>query len=385
MTERLYDFDSYLKEFTAEVVSCTPRPDGNFNVILNKTAFFPEEGGQCCDTGFLNDTAVTYVSISEDGIITHVTDKELSGLVIGKIDFDKRFRNMQNHTGEHILSGIIHKNFGFNNVGFHLGETDITMDIDGVLSPEELNEIEFLANKVVVSNVEVTACYPDSETLKSLDYRSKKEIDGDIRIVTIKGVDDCACCAPHVKTTGEIGIIKILEAVKMRGGLRLNIKCGFDALNDYNEKYRNVKEISRLLKSPQTDTSKAVEALLEETKELKFKIGELKRTLIFLRAEKVDFTDGNLCIFEDDMSSEELRLLANAVKEKCGGVCAVMSQNSQNGYSYCLASENVDLKENSALINKELNGIGGGQKSMIFGNFLAEKQTIIKFFEESKF
>ena len=385
MTERLYDFDSYLKEFNANVISCTKRQDGRFDTVLNKTAFFPEEGGQCCDTGFLNDTAVTYVSIAEDGTITHVTDKELSGSVIGKIDFNKRFRNMQNHTGEHILSGLFYRNFCLNNVGFHLGETDITMDIDGIVSPEQLKEIEFLANGIVASNLEVTACYPDAETLKNLDYRSKKEINGDIRIVTIKGVDDCACCAPHVKSTGEIGLIKILDAVKMRGGLRLNIKCGFDALYDYNEKYQNVKEISRLLKAPQADTAKATQLLFEENKELKFKIGELKRELILLRAESVELTDGNLCVFEDGMSGDELRLLANAIKQKCGGVCAVMSPNSQNGYGYCLASEKVDLKENATLINKALGGVGGGQKTMIFGNFSAEKQTIIKFFEESKF
>lgn len=383
MTEKLYDADSFLKEFEATVVSCQEQENGQYKVILDRTAFFPEEGGQCCDTGTLSGAAVTYVQISPDGIITHITDKALSGKVTGEIDFKKRFRNMQNHTGEHILSGIIYKKYGFNNVGFHLGDTEITMDVDGILTREQLDEIELLANGVVYDNVKVTGYYPDKEILKTLNYRSKKEIDGDIRIVNIKDVDDCACCAPHVKFTGEVGIIKILDFMKMRGGIRLNIKCGFDALESYNDKYRNVREISLLLKAPQNETAVAVEALVKDNKGLKYKICELKRELTLLRAERVEKAMGNLCLFEEDFGADDLRFLANAVKNKCTGVCAVLSGNDNSGYNYCLASDSVDLKEKSAEINKALNGRGGGSRVMIFGSFNATKEQILNFFQVS--
>ncbi len=380
MTERLYDFDSYLKKFTAKVVSCEQAEDGNFKTVLDKTAFFPEEGGQCCDTGILGDAKVLYVSIDKENVITHITDKALSGEVEGEIDFDKRFRNMQNHTGEHILSGIIFKNYGFNNVGFHLGETEVTMDVDGILTREQLDEVELIANRVVYANVSVTGYYPDKETLKTLEYRSKKEIDGDIRIVTVEGVDDCACCAPHVKNTGEIGIIKILGFTKVRGGTRLSIKCGLDAFIDYSEKFKNTYAVSTLLKTPQNEIAAAVNGLFEDNKSLKYKVGQLKRESILTRAEGIEKTGGNLCIFEEDLSGDDLRFLANAVKEKCGGICAVLSGNDKQGYTYCLASDSVDLKEKSAEINSALNGRGGGSKVMIFGSFNATKAEIEDFF-----
>ena len=379
MTERLYDFDSYIKSFTAVVLSCEEAEDGSFRVILDKTAFFPEEGGQCCDTGVLGDANVIYVSIDKENVITHITDKALSGEVTGEIDFEKRFRNMQNHTGEHILSGIIYKKYGFNNVGFHLGEAEVTMDVDGILNREQLDEVELIANKVIYDNVSVIGYYPDRESLKTLEYRSKKEIDGDIRIVTVDGVDDCACCAPHVKSTGEIGIIKILSSAKMRGGTRLSIKCGLDAFLDYSEKFKNAYNISTLLKTPQGEIGEAVAALANENKTLKYKIGQLKRDIILKRADSIEKTSGNLCIFEEDLSGDDLRFLANAVKEKCGGICAVLSGNDADGYTYCLASDSVDLKEKSAEINKALNGRGGGSKVMIFGSFNATKAEIEEF------
>lgn len=379
MTEKLYDYDSYLKKFCAKVVSCEKQEDSTYCVVLDKTAFFPEEGGQCCDTGTLNDAEVLYVSIDKNGVITHKTNKELSGEVCGEIDFEKRFRNMQNHTGEHILSGIIFKKYGFNNVGFHLGETEVTMDVDGILTREQLDEVELISNRVVYDNLKVTAVYPKREELATLEYRSKKEIDGDVRIVTVEGVDDCACCAPHVKSTGEIGVIKILSFAKMRGGTRLSIKCGLDAFIDYSEKYKNAYSISTLLKTPQNETATAVQNLANENKDLKYKIGQLKRDITLLRADAIENVEGNLCIFEEDLSGDDLRFLANAVLNKCTGICAVLSGDDNAGYNYCLASNSVDLKEYSAKINSALNGRGGGSKVMIFGSFKATRKDIEDF------
>lgn len=225
MTEKLYDKDSHLKEFTGTVLSCKKTGE-KYAVTLNRTAFFPEGGGQQSDRGYIGEAYISDVQI-KNGEILHFADKPLS---VGqaydcKLDFDFRFRNMQNHSGEHIISGIIHRFYGFNNVGFHLG-AEMTMDFDGELTRQQLDEIEDLANKAVYENLPVKAYYPTDEELESLDYRSKLDLKENVRIVEIKGVDVCACCARHVKSTGEIGIIKILDFEKYKGGVRLIVKCG---------------------------------------------------------------------------------------------------------------------------------------------------------------
>ena len=227
MTEKLYDKDSHLKEFTGTVLSCKKTGE-KYAVTLNRTAFFPEGGGQQSDRGYIGGAYISDVQI-KNGEILHFADKPLS---VGqaydcKLDFDFRFRNMQNHSGEHIISGIVHRLYGFNNVGFHLG-AEMTMDFDGELTRRQLDEIEDLANKAVCENLPVKAYYPTDEELKQLDYRSKLDLKENVRIVEIKGVDVCACCAPHVKATGEIGIIKILDFEKYKGGVRLIVKCGAD-------------------------------------------------------------------------------------------------------------------------------------------------------------
>ena len=258
MTEKLYDKDSHLKEFSATVLSCEKSGE-NYSVILDKTAFFPEGGGQESDRGDIGEAAVLDVRIVS-GEIIHCTDRPLN---IGEeyactLNWDRRFRNMQNHSGEHIVSGIVHRLYGLNNVGFHLG-AEMTVDFDGAISREQLLEVERLANKAVFQNVPIRAYYPDEKELKALDYRSKLELTENVRIVDIKGYDLCACCAPHVKKTGEIGLIKILDSFKNKGGERIFIKCGIDALDDYNDKYLNVQKISNLLSVKQYEAALAVD------------------------------------------------------------------------------------------------------------------------------
>ncbi len=382
MTEKLYDFNSYLKEFTATVLSCT-ECDGGFCTVLNQTAFFPEEGGQCCDSGTLNDANVLKVILNNDGTIFHITDRRLEGEVIGKIDFDKRFRNMQNHTGEHILSGLFYKHYGLNNVGFHLGSEEITMDISGFLTGEELQKIETEANAVVFQNVPIKAYYPEKEELSSMFYRSKGEIEGGVRIVKIGEYDTCACCAPHVNYTGEVGLIKIVDFYKNKNFLRLQIKCGFEALFDYQEKHISAKSISADLKAPISDISAAVKETLLQQKELSFTIGKLKREAVLQKAENTPFKEGNLCIFLDDADKEALRLLANLLKEKCSGICLVLSQE-KGEFSFVMASKSADLNKNAPKIFDALSGIGGGSKAMYFGSFKADKTVICNFLENFK-
>ncbi len=380
MTEKLYDYNSYLKEFTASVISCK-ECDGGFCTVLNKTAFFPEEGGQCSDTGTLNDANVLKVILNNDGTITHITDRFVSSEVVGKIDFKKRFRNMQNHTGEHILSGLFYKHYGFSNVGFHLGSEEITMDISGFLTAEQLQKIEEEANSIVFENVKVTAYYPTKEELKNMFYRSKGEIDGDIRIVKIGEYDTCACCAPHVNRTGEVGLIKIVDFYKNKNFLRLQIKCGYEALYDYQEKHRNAKSISGDLKAPICEISDAVKDLINQNKELKFELGKLKREAVLQLAEKTEFKNGNLCVFANGTDRDSLRILANILKDKCSGLCAVLSKTG-TGYAAVIASNNIDLKKNAPKIFGALCGVGGGSKTMCFGELAANESQIQRFINE---
>ena len=241
MTVKLYDIDSHLSEFSATVLSCE-----NAVAVLDKTAFFPEGGGQTSDTGYIDGVKVNDVQI-KDGVIYHYleSDIEVGKTVECKLLWDERFRKMQNHSGEHIISGIVHSLYGFDNVGFHLSKAEMTMDFDGVLTREDLLKIEKLANAAVWQNVKFNCYYPES--LENLEYRSKLDLTEDVRIVEIEGYDRCACCAPHVNTSAEIGVIKILDFCKLRGGVRLFVKCGSDALDDYNCRYQNDLKISSLL------------------------------------------------------------------------------------------------------------------------------------------
>ena len=261
MTEKLYYLDSHKKEFDAAVAACEAKEKG-YAVVLNRTAFFPEGGGQYADTGMLGDAYVSDVQEKED-VIYHMTNRPFSvgETVHGNIDWDKRFESMQQHTGEHIISGLVHERFGYNNVGFHLGADYCTMDFDGPITKQALKEIELEANKIVYQNLDVEVLYPSKEELGDMEYRSKIEIKGQVRIVRIPGVDTCACCAPHVKKTGEIGNIKLVNMVNYKGGERIYMLCGFRALFDHREKEESVRAISALLCAKDGEIAGAVEHL----------------------------------------------------------------------------------------------------------------------------
>lgn len=377
LTEKLYDFDSYLKEFTAKVISCTPFDKG-YKVILDKTAFFPEEGGQYSDQGFLNEALVFDVQI-EDGELVHYCNAPLSGEVKGTINWERRFRNMQNHTGEHIISGLVHSLYGGENVGFHLGEPEVTCDYDIELSDEQIKKIELEANKAVYENMGVTGYYPDQEELKNIAYRSKKEIDAKIRIVTIGSVDCCACCAPHVKSTGEVGIIKIISAMRLRGGVRLFIACGMDAFMDYSLKHDEIRRISAALAAKPQECAAGVERIINNLKAETYRANSLSSALSEVRIERIEKTDKDVVIFTS-CEAKALRELVNKAKEKSGNICAALSGNDAEGYSYILYSETLDLIKLAKDINEKLNGRGGGKSPMIQGSIKADKETIKKYF-----
>lgn len=380
MTEKLYDKDSHLKEFTGTVLSCKKTGE-KYAVTLNRTAFFPEGGGQQSDRGYIGDAYISDVQI-KNGEILHFADKPLS---VGqaydcKLDFDFRFRNMQNHSGEHIISGIVHRLYGFNNVGFHLG-AEMTMDFDGELTRRQLDEIEDLANKAVYENLPVKAYYPTDEELKQLDYRSKLDLKEDVRIVEIKGVDVCACCAPHVKATGEIGIIKILDFEKYKGGVRLIVKCGADALRDYREKYKNVLEISNLLSAKQFEVSVAVVRLNEQLSAEKAAAAALKKRLIAEKAAGFEPDTDKTAVFENGLDIKELQLLADALCQKAGGIRGAFS-GADGAFSFAICGEETALGEFFTKFKAAFNTRGGGRNGIRQGTVCADRAEIERLFKE---
>ena len=380
MTIKLYDSDSFATEFEAIVVSCEQVKDG-YKTELNQTLFFPEEGGQCADKGTIDGVEVTHAELNGDTIYHYTnTPFEVGKAVRGKIDFDLRFSNMQNHSGEHNICGIAHKLYGCENVGFHLGDGYVTMDLDKPLTNEQLAIIEAKANEAIYRNLPVTAEYPSKEQLQNMDYRAKGEISESLRIVTIGDVDCCACCAPHVKYTGEIGIIKILDAIHYKGGMRLNILCGSLAVADYDERYKRNVEISNLLSAKQPEIVEAVKKLNDDNGKLKQKINELYNTIAKSIAQSAAPSDGNICVFCNSLPANYLQTVASDLALKAGGVAIALTGNDDEGYKYTIAVNDGDIMPFVKQANEALSGRGGGRGSIASGSFAATKQQIEKYF-----
>lgn len=381
LTVKLYDNDSYLTVFEAIVKSCISA-DGFFKVILNQTAFFPEEGGQYSDRGTINDKEVFDVQI-ENGEIVHYCKQSVSGAVIGKIDFQRRFRNMQNHTGEHIISGLIHSMFGGENVGFHLGEDEVTCDYDIHLSEQQLNKIELIANQVIYKNIPVQSYYPSKKQFESINYRCKKEIDEAIRIVTIEDIDCCACCAPHVNTTAQVGVIKILSSMKLRSGIRLFIACGQDAYIDYAKKHSQLKAVGSLLASNGEECAENVERLIKNNKDAIYKINSLLTQINILKLENIKKTDNTLLLFTSCTDKKQLIDLVNRAKEKSGSICAAFGGDDNSGYIYAVYSLEQSLPDFINNMNTALSGRGGGKIPMYQGSTFSSQKSIINFFDNA--
>ena len=367
MTEKLYDSDSHLFSFRAAVTACEAAGEG-CALELDRTAFFPEGGGQLADTGYIGEARVTGVK-EKDGRIWHYVNlsTEAGTPVCCEVDAEQRLRRMQNHSGEHVLSGITHRLFGYENVGFHMGGDCMTIDFSGELSGEELRRIETLANEAVRADLPVRVWYPDAEELAALSYRSKKELSGAVRLVEIKGIDLCACCAPHVSRTGEIGLIKILSAERHRGGMRLSVICGMDALEDYRRRLESAGAVSRLLSVPREKIAAGVERVLSEQAGQKERMIELETALARRMAEEYPRTEGNLLVFDSLLGDNALRELVNLLAEKCGGFAAAFSGSDEKGYRYIIGSRRVDLRAKSRAINAAVGGRGGGSPEMIQG------------------
>lgn len=376
MTDKLYYESSHRKDFEAQVISCEPEGEG-YKVVLDKTVFFPEGGGQYADTGILGGVHVLDAQ-EKDGIIYHYTDGALTPgeIVKGEIDWEKRFESMQQHSGEHIISGIVHGRFGYNNVGFHLGADYCTMDFDGPITKEQLKEIEEEANRIVYKNLNIEILYPTKEELKDLTYRSKIEIEGQVRIVNIPGVDICACCAPHVDRTGEIGNIKLVDMVSYKGGERITMLSGSRALTDHQQKEESVKKISALLCAKDTEVAEAVEKLKEEQLDLKNQVSALKQKLLDYQAKEIDVTPELVKVFDSELSGNEPRELMNLLLERGAKICAIFAGNDEEGYRYVIGSHSEDVRVISKKLNEAFQGRGGGKPQMVQGSLKGTAKNI---------
>ena len=376
---RLYYATPYVKTFMCTVESCVQNKKGTWDAVLNQTAFYPEGGGQPSDTGTLNGVKVLHVSEKGETIIHELeAPLEEGTLAEGVIDWQKRYDNMQQHTGEHIFSGLVHKHFGYDNVGFHMGTDEVTVDFNGVLTQEQLDDLEDETNQLIYDNVPVHVFYPSEEELAQLDYRSKKELTGAVRIVEIPGGDICACCGTHVETTGEVGIIKLRTMINYKGGVRISMLCGRRALVDYRERLKDEIRISNLLSAKLALVPEAVEKLKNEIQEKDFANGRLWQQLLEKKAESYPESNDILAVFEENLSPVQLRQLATMLYEKKKGkIAGVFSgKEEEQLYQYALGSSQADMCKLSKAMNGALNGRGGGSNLMAQGSFKASAAEI---------
>lgn len=378
-TEKLFYEDSHLKEFEAKVCACLPDGD-KYRVVLDRTAFFPEGGGQYADTGYLDKVEVLDVREKEN-IVYHITEEPLKEgtRIRGMINWEERFGKMQQHSGEHIVSGIVHEQFGYNNVGFHLGSDYCTLDFDGPITKEQLKDIERRANKAVFENVDIQVSYPSKEELQHIDYRSKIEIEGQVRIVTVPGYDVCACCAPHVKKTGEIGLIKIVNMVNYKGGERLTMLCGYRALSDYDRKDESCKAISAVLCAKETEVSQAVDHLKEEHVALKGKLASLQQKMTWYMAQEIDVSEHIVTVFDKELSGNAPRDLMNQLLSRGASVCAVFAGMEDGGCRYVIGSRTEDVRPLCKRLNQQFFGRGGGKPEMVQGSLKGSEEELRRF------
>ena len=419
MYEKLYDDNAYAVEFLSEVVSAyvtTWEEEEVFEFVLEKTTFFPEQGGQTSDTGMFYDTdtenefEVFHAYIKDDTVyhlarlvkkpvetkkrkkqeeeeeIIDPKSVKLPKRIIGRINWDERFDKMQQHSGEHLVSGTVHRLFGYDNVGFSLSSDNVTLDFNGKFTDEDILMIEKTVNRAVFENFKVKVYYPTPEELRKIPYRSKKELVGRIRIVEFPGYDICACCAPHVAMTGEIGLIKIVSAEHFKGGTRMSIKCGYRALEDYRNLLDSAKGVSRLLSVTKEDVFPAVEKLNNDLRDARFELNGYKTKVLDAAFESAvasgDGDHNNPIMFTSGLDAAIIRKSINNVIDRTNGYCGVFFTGDKEGYSYIIGSNFKDCTILASALKEKFGSKGGGNKSMIQGNVVATEDEIKEFLKD---
>ena len=379
-TVRLYDQDAYATKFEAEVLACEEvekKEKKVYQVWLDQTLFFPEEGGQSPDMGTIDGIKVLDVQI-KDEVITHTLAAPLAvgTMVKGVVDWKHRFYNMQQHSGEHIFSGVVHNRFGYDNVGFHLSDSIVTMDFNGVITAEDIEKIETEVNQAIIENIPVEVSYPTKEELKVLEYRSKIEIEGQVRIVTIPGYDVCACCAPHVRRTGEIGMLKVMNVQSYKGGVRISILCGFRALEAFRQKADIITELMAQFSTNQEALVENVTKLKNTNQTMKNQLASAKQELMEYKVAAIPEDSENAILFESDLETPVVRNVVNGLVEKFAGISAVFVGDDENGYQFIVGSKNKDCRAIAAALREKLSARGGGSDKMIQGSVAASQLQI---------
>jgi len=380
-TEKLYYADAFLKEFTANVLECTDWK-GKPALVLNRTAFYPEGGGQPADHGTINGVSVLDVH-EKDGVVFHIVEKPVENVenVLCRIDWNRRFDHMQQHSGEHIISGILCEMFHCDNVGFHMGADTVTIDYNADITWEQAMEAQRRANAVIAADVAAEITYPSPEELAALDYRSKKELSGQVRIVRFPTADCCACCGTHVLRAGQVGLVKILSCQKFRDGVRMEILCGNRALEFFDTVYDQNRAVAQALSVKMHATAAAVERLQEELANTKHQAALLE-TQLFAQTARAYAAAGDVVVFQPPMQPASVRRLCDAVAKECGGLCAVFA--GENGqYSYALGrADGADISALVKSMNAALKGRGGGRNGFAQGTATASHQEIEAFFQK---
>lgn len=380
-TRKLYYEDPHMDRFSATVLSCQAVKQG-FEILLDATAFYPEGGGQAADTGTLGGVRVLDTREREDQVV-HLCDGALKvgAVVQGVVDYEARFIRMQQHSGEHIVSGIVSRRYGYHNVGFHMGSGIITIDFDGVIPVEDLPDIEAEANSAVWKNLPVKCWVPSPEELPTVTYRAKRALPWPVRIVQIPGFDSCACCGTHVKATGEIGIIKLFSAMGFRGGTRMEMSCGIRALEILNHAYEQNRLVSQAFSAKISETGAAAQRMNEVLAQQKYRLVGLEKQ-IFAGIAASYAGQGDVVHFEGDLDNTAVRELADAIADTCGGMAAVFSGSDETGYAFCLVTREGDLRSFCKDMTKALNGRGGGKPQFQQGRVQAKKADIRGFFRK---
>ena len=382
-TVKLYYEDCHMRTFSAKVVSCRETEKG-CAIVLDATAFYPEGGGQACDFGVLGP--VNVLDVQENGHqVIHFCDGPLEegSTVTGTIDWDRRFDLMQQHAGEHIVSGIVHSMLGHHNVGFHVGSDRMEIDFDGPITAEQLTMIEQKANEAVWADLPITCCYPSKEELPNTFYRTKKALPWPVRLVQIPGIDSCACCGVHTKTTGQIGLIKILSCVKFHQGVRIELACGGRAYAHVTRMFEENRAVSQQLSVPMEQTAEGVRKLTEAMATEKFRANQLQ-TKLFAAIAAGYAGKKDVIHFEAGLDSAQVRQLADKMVALVDGFCAVFSPG-ENGTAYCLATREGDLRQLNQNMTAALNGRGGGKPNFQQGSLKAEENAIRAFFHNTNF
>ena len=380
-TEKLYYADPFLKEFTATVLDCQAGKNG-YTVTLDRTAFYPEGGGQPADHGTLDGAAVTDVH-EKNGVIFHNVDRavEIGKTVSGSIDWARRFDHMQQHSGEHICSGLICGRYGCDNVGFHMGTDIVTIDFNADIPWEELLEIEGQANRYIQEDHPIDIQFHRGAELDAIDYRSKKPLEGDVRIVAFPGADCCACCGTHVLRSGQVGLVKFLSVQKFREGVRIELLCGQRALDYLSRTWEQAKIIGQYLSVKPVDAAAAVERLEGELSALKMRCAGLEEA-VFAGIAAEQAGKGNVLLFQPPMKPDSVRKLADAVSKACGGLAAVFAGEGSH-YAYALGrADGQDISAAVKALNGALHGRGGGRNGFAQGSVEAAQSAIEAFFKE---